>query len=262
MDETLRTCPRNVLNKNPLFYLNLFHAVKATRDSAVTQGKQDAVALLDQLESTLYEYTNVLPAELPSYILSDNNLRDIYLADEKGVSYNTEKWYQFQKSITEKLDTLTQDQALTFLNWCIQMLNMNFARHKKKCSNPAICHTDQGYERRLQYLSRLIEEATPIAIAPAFFSEARPKPMSKIQWLGTQKELAELFIQLKAKGWIVSFEPETLKECFTNANSIQQYLKPGEFTADLGGTFEQVFTPEYSPKFHGIYTNPKSDSND
>lgn len=88
---------------------------------------------------------------------------------------------------------------------------------------------------------------------------AKAKALNKIQWLGTQKELAELFIRLRAKGWIADFEPETIKDCFTNANTIQQLLKPGEYTEDLGGTFEQVFTPEYSPKFHGIAPNTKRD---
>ncbi|MBK6995111.1 MAG: hypothetical protein IPH31_09345 [Lewinellaceae bacterium] len=123
------------------------------------------------------------------------------------------------------------------------------------------CAQDKGYTRRVSLIRTLIDEAKPQPVLKVEILENQPvlefPSTKKIQWLGTQKELAELFIRLRAKGWITDFEPETIKECFTKSDSIHQILKPGEYTEDLGGTFEQVFTPEYVSKFHGVLPNPK-----
>ena len=257
IDATLRTCPRNVHNLNPNFYLMLFKVVEVFRERQVEEGNRNVVALLDQLKSKLYEYTDIIPADLPASILQDKILADRYLDDHRTLVFKDDDWNNFQDYILEKARSIPQNLELPFLNWCVRMLEMNLAKHMKKCTNPLNCRINQGYDRRLQYLARLIEEITPTQIEPVHLSESMRKPTNKIQWLGSQKELAELFIYLRAKGWIVDFEPETIKECFTSSNTIHQYLKPGEYTEDLRGTFEQVFTSEYSPKFNGIKQNIK-----
>ena len=87
-----------------------------------------------------------------------------------------------------------------------------------------------------------------------------PSPIKKIQWKGTQKELAELLIELKRKGWIEDYENIAIKHCFSNSNTIEQYLKPYTMKDKNGyvDTYEKVFTPKYKPRFFGIKPNPKS----
>lgn len=85
----------------------------------------------------------------------------------------------------------------------------------------------------------------------------KPVELQKIVWNGTQKELAELFIQLKEKGWIEGFEYDTIKSCFTNAHSIHQYLKPFTENKTYEPTFEKVYTKEYKPMFFAIKPNTK-----
>lgn len=254
------------ISENPNFYLLLFKAFELLRVSEVSKGRQEVADLLDKLKIKLYDYNDGIPMDLPKSILADKNLKTYYLGDYSGVAHVSEKWDAFQNVIWEKVNSIPQKSALLFLYWCERMLDVNLARHNQHCKNPSDCAVNQGYDRRMQYIIRMIEDMTPQPVqGKSQLADAQDpvkKSSNKIQWLGTQKELAELFIQLKAKGWIAGFEPETLKDCFTNANSIQQYLKPGEYTPDLGGTFEQVFTPEYLPKFRGIYANPKTDSND
>lgn len=81
----------------------------------------------------------------------------------------------------------------------------------------------------------------------------------KIQWKGTQKQLGELFVELKKKGWIEGFEYQTIAAAFTNAKSIQQVLKPGTQKEDYEPTYDQIFTTQYDPQFYGIKENPKKE---
>ena len=83
--------------------------------------------------------------------------------------------------------------------------------------------------------------------------------LKKIEWLGSQKELGELFIILKKKGWIHNFEYSTIKACFTKSNSIHQILKPDQDKKEpYDLNYPQVYTSNYSPQFFGIKENPKS----
>lgn len=265
IDAELKHHRQSVLNSNPNFYLLLFRKLNALRDMVELPADEAMLPYFSRLENKLLEHTNVLPAELPDSILNDRNLIKHHLADDHKVHFHEETWDKFTMYIRRANLSIPQNLQLPFLNWCVDMLKMNYERHKKKCTNPENCPINQGYDRRLLFMEKMIEDATPHETSPITITlsqtsqptERPGKQLNKIQWLGTQKELAELFIRLKAKGWIADFEPETIKDCFTNSNSIQQYLKPGDYTDELGGTFDQVFTSEYVPKFHGVLSNPK-----
>lgn len=247
--------------ENPNFYLMLFKTVDIIRNNEVSKGRQNVVDLLDKVKIKLYDYNDGIPMDLPKSILADKNLKTMYLGDYSGVAHVDEKWNAFQSAIWDKMNSIPQKSAHIFLLWCGLMLDINLVRHNERCTKPLDCPVNRGYDRRIQYINRLIEDTTPRPVEDKSLSAGAQDPVkkssNKIQWLGTQKELAELFIWLKAKGWITDFEPETIKECFTNTNTIQQYLKPGDYTDELGGTYDQVFTAEYAPKFHGVLTNPK-----
>lgn len=69
--------------------------------------------------------------------------------------------------------------------------------------------------------------------------------IERIDWLGTQKELGELFLELKKKGWINTVESNLIKKSFTNSDTINQILKPSLNNSN----YEGVYTKNYKPKF-------------
>ncbi len=77
----------------------------------------------------------------------------------------------------------------------------------------------------------------------------------KIDWKGTQKELAELFIELKNKGWIEEVNPTKIMNAFTQSDTIQQVLKPGNNPKTKIDEYNQIYTKRYKPKFKGIEQN-------
>ncbi len=81
----------------------------------------------------------------------------------------------------------------------------------------------------------------------------------KMNWKGSQKQLAELFVELHNKGWIEKIEPNTIQKVFTNTKSIKQYLKPSQTKENSYiSTYEQLYGPEYIPTFHNIKPSTKS----
>jgi len=80
------------------------------------------------------------------------------------------------------------------------------------------------------------------------------KTISPIKWLGSGKNLAELFIELKEKGWIEKFDYKTIITCFTQTGSINIYLKPGE--KNEKNTYSRLYSPKYKRKFNEIKENP------
>lgn len=101
----------------------------------------------------------------------------------------------------------------------------------------------------------------------SYSSNGNAKPLEKIEWLGTQQELADLLIELKLKGWIDKFQNKTIKACFTQSNSIQEYLKPGtEKIKTTDGkikyedNYEKAHTIKYKRKFFGILKNKKTET--
>lgn len=79
--------------------------------------------------------------------------------------------------------------------------------------------------------------------------------MEPIVWLGTQKQLAELFIELKRKGFIKEIPYPTVKACFTKSDTIQQVLKPSVDRRTVEEQYEQVYTKNYKPRFASILRN-------
>jgi len=78
------------------------------------------------------------------------------------------------------------------------------------------------------------------------------KEIFQIEWNGTQKELGELFVELKNNGWIDDWDYDTIKACFTKSKTIHQILKPSTDKSTYEEHFEQIYTDNYKPKFYGI----------
>ena len=90
---------------------------------------------------------------------------------------------------------------------------------------------------------------------------------NKINWLGTQKELGELFVELLQKGWINEINAKKIQTLFSKSNTIGQVIKPsGQLVPDEQGNkklenqYEQIYTAKYQPKFDTIRKNPKKKS--
>jgi hypothetical protein len=83
-------------------------------------------------------------------------------------------------------------------------------------------------------------------------SKSDMKEFEKIEWQGTQKELAELFVELKEKGFIPEIPTKLIKQYFTKSNTIEQVLKPNQDPKTKDNTYEGIYTPAYKPRFDGI----------
>lgn len=90
---------------------------------------------------------------------------------------------------------------------------------------------------------------------------------TKINWLGTQKELGELFVELSKKGWIDEINAKKIQALFNKSNTIHQVLKPSQQlmpdddgNKKLENQYEQIYTTKYQPKFDTIRKNPKKTS--
>lgn len=80
-----------------------------------------------------------------------------------------------------------------------------------------------------------------------------PKSFRRHNWKGSQKQLAELFIELKEKGWIDEINVAAIQQCFTNSKTIGQCLKPG-FSKGIAN-WDGVYTPNYKITFDVLPEN-------
>lgn len=77
----------------------------------------------------------------------------------------------------------------------------------------------------------------------------------QINWIGTQKQLGELFITLFQKHWISEIQHDLIKIYFTHAASFKEILRPTYCKDDKYDKYSLVFTPNYKPKFEKIAEN-------
>jgi hypothetical protein len=82
--------------------------------------------------------------------------------------------------------------------------------------------------------------------------------IEKMEWLGTQKELAELFVELYSKGWISELSANSIQRTFTKSETIHQVLKPDQDKQTYKNQYSQIFTPKYVKVFSGIKKNNRS----
>lgn len=76
--------------------------------------------------------------------------------------------------------------------------------------------------------------------------------VTKIEWLGSQKELAELFLELKRKGFVAEIPTQLIKQYFTKSDTIEQVLKPSQDPKTKENTYEGIYTKAYRPHFDTI----------
>ena len=86
-------------------------------------------------------------------------------------------------------------------------------------------------------------------------------PLKKMQWDGSQKRLAELFIVLERRRWIPAAVSGAIQRAFNPSTSMHDFLKPGTLEKSNKRVFPNVYTPEYSSIFDCIPDNPDKFSN-
>ena len=108
---------------------------------------------------------------------------------------------------------------------------------------------------KIKQIENLEKQSNSPEIVPSSVTQIK-----KIIWKGTQKQLAELFIELKKKGWIDHHENGAIKSCFAETKSIDQYLKPFHDPKSKvkEPTYENVYTTEYIPSFDSVTPNKGS----
>lgn len=156
------------------------------------------------------------------------------------------------------------------LKTLVNKLEPEFAEEQMNVE-AASCKAIDEYERQNEAAERIGKRVFPELFVPGFESsvverqEQKPasqqpeqqpaKEPERMEWLGTQVQLAELFIELERKGWIRKKLPKAIMASFTNSNTIRKM-----FTADkdMGEeTYSAVFRKNYSPKFKRIEKNKK-----
>jgi len=156
--------------------------------------------------------------------------------------------------IQEFIQGNNQNDILLFLEYGKEMIQQGYDLHLVTCTDKYNCLINTAYERKIAECGQLLNE---IKLQLKEADSEQPKSINRMQWLGTQKQLAELFIELKRKGWIVDFEYEAIKGAFTKSNTIHQILKPGQDRDTKILEYDQVFTETYAPQFFNIIDNPK-----
>ncbi|TVT37854.1 hypothetical protein FNT36_22100 [Hymenobacter setariae] len=99
----------------------------------------------------------------------------------------------------------------------------------------------------IKEIAQEVEDTSPVGTSS--------KDTKKMVWLGTQKQLAELFAQLESKGWLRAPVSSAIKRAFTKSDSIQQILKPGVIKGGTNRPYPEIFTTEYTECFDGISKN-------
>jgi hypothetical protein len=90
--------------------------------------------------------------------------------------------------------------------------------------------------------------------------KSQSKPIDKIKWNGTQKELGELFLELSNKNFIGEMTPDivaTISAAFDKSNTLAQTLKPTESITEEK-TYDGIYTARYIKKFDNIKVNKKT----
>lgn len=195
---------------------------------------------------------NWIDQKIPFEIKHKEKLEDSFAVRRFMVPYdNVDKWgAKLLKLLHYKPNELVSNILIYGIELSQELLEL----HDLGCNSQVGCSYTTTFDEKVQFSQILLDK---IQLEK---SENSPQPnfKNKIQWLGTQKQLAELFIELEKKGWIERIEAKTIKACFTNSHSIQQPLKPITDSKTYQKTYDQVYTSQYIPSFFAIRANTKA----
>jgi len=144
------------------------------------------------------------------------------------------------------IEVLPNEEKIKILNYGKEYIAQSLSCHEISCKNAACDYQVKATSRinKVNYELGKIEPTEQIKL-------------TKMIWKGSGKNLAELFKELKEKGWIEDFEYSTITEAFTKSKSVDQYLKPAIDSETYQPTYENLYSKRYKKMFENIKTNPK-----
>lgn len=197
---------------------------------------------------------------------TDKQEKESYLSNifqiKMSVKNSEPKSIAFSSSFFDKNDTNPNTYFKFFVAYKAKTDFLYFVLKEQK---------DLISKERLQELLPLLSKKLFIEIPTSSVAEQNEinevHSSDKINWLGTQKELGELFVELSKKNWIDEIDVKKIQALFNKSNTIQQVLKPAqqlipddEGNKKLENQYEQIYTAKYQPKFDTIRKNPKKSS--
>lgn len=188
-----------------------------------------------------------------------DKIMDFFYDFRKKKPNEIEEWKRRLEDLIYGKDS---SKIIPFLKFGLDMLKDGYTLHKIICKSQINCSYDITFEDKIEttnlFLKSITEKETTIPLEQNTKVATAPT-YDKIQWLGTQKQLAELFIELQKKGWIEGIKYDAIKKCFTKSNTINQVLKPSINSSNgYDPEYDQVYTTNYSPSYYGIKENPKA----
>ena len=159
----------------------------------------------------------------------------------------------FKDKVLAHIEGIEKENIPLFLTYAHELMNESLELHRTHCKI-INCKREEIYAARIGVLNR---ELAPKELETKESSNKPVTHIKKIEWLGNQKQLGELFAMLKKKGWIDHHKSKTIQTCFTNADTIDQILKPNKDESGKSNYFG-IYTPQYKPKFFGMMDNPKT----
>lgn len=93
-------------------------------------------------------------------------------------------------------------------------------------------------------------------------NENSVKSFHRIEWLGTQKELGEMFIELRKNGWIKCGElrdiADAIESCFTKSDTMKVYFR----LPHPKNPYPAIYTKRYIKRFDEVKPNVEKKNNE
>ena len=173
---------------------------------------------------------------------------ELYQPMGRSRSINPNEWEKKLAYVTERI--LELEEVIDFHNYLKQILQQGYDFHLLICTAGSLCTVNINFEKIIQSNNYFLRKAKHL-----LKQEDNNILLNKIQWRGTQKQLAELFVELQKKGWIEKPDYETIRQAFTKSKTINQVMKPTQDKKTKQKDYEGIYTPNYEPCFFGIKEN-------
>lgn len=184
-------------------------------------------------------YFDQLVKEFDNRTIYDNDPIAYFLED----NLERLKGNYANETVKPELLKLTEIQTVE----CIATYKASLTFHRDICG--IIVRDDDSTETIIE---RIGKEPLITAIEQLESDIQTKDETKKIEWLGSQKQLAELFIELQKKGWINKLQISIIKSAFTKSNTIEQTLKPGYDSVTKRNEYPEIYTAKYKARFDKI----------
>ncbi len=229
IDDEISKCYQIVSKENNIMLLNIANS----KMEAIGELLKDNVSTILENQFQLddiSDYTNIDKTKILS-LAEFINSHAVQPHNSSAISVYTDEF--------EKLSTAEQEQRFK------DIMNINNETEQQ----------NMFFEHKIiktwfvnKYFLRLVSESNDLKDPVSNKIENN----ERIEWNGTQKELAELFVELHRKKWIDEIPSKLIKQYFTKSDTIEQVLKPTQDKKTQEKSYEGIFTIAYRPRFDAI----------